>query len=548
MAIAVSNLSFGYPGGETLFVEVSFRVDTGMHAGLVGDNATGKSSLLKVLAGFLEADDGVIALDGRIGYMPQTIGQRDEPVSVREFLSELSGVDVSEAAHRLWEAEHANTTAPSEETGMALAAALEAWSDVHGFEVEAAWDAACTSVLRQTFLEAADRLITELSGGERKRLAIEMLLESDAEVLLLDEPDNFLDVPAKRRLEQRIRRSSKTILVISHDRELLSNAIDRIITLEGSGVWVHGGSFAGYPEAREARNAQLGGALDRWKDEERRLFRFYKTMKQRASVSDANAARARAAETRWNRFVDAGPPPAPPSEQRVSVQLTGADSGKRVIRCVDLSIADLSDPFSVEVHAGDRVAVIGANGSGKSHFVRLLGGETIDHEGSYTLGARVKAGLFVQTNDPPDLVGRSPMDALRPGGGSEENIMKQLGRYGLAGAARLRYEQLSGGQQARLQVLSLERGGANLLLLDEPTDNLDLVSAESLQKALASFNGTVVAVTHDRWFLRGFDRYLLFRLDGSVGEVYDSEAAIAMLGDHDLDPGPASFALLTEAR
>lgn len=544
MAITVAGISFGHPGGETLFFDVSFRVDTGAHVGLIGDNATGKSTLLKIVAGVYEPEEGVVAVDGSVRYMPQSIGQADDPVTVREFLASLAGSRVEEAALRLHEAEQANAAAPTEQTGLALAGALGEWAEVHGFEVEAQWDAACTDVLRQPFAAAADRLITTLSGGERKRMALGALLASDAEALLLDEPDNFLDVPAKRWLEQQIRASHKTILVVSHDRELLSDAVDRLVTIEASGAWVHGGSFRTYEEARQARNEQLGSALDRWKDEERRLYRHFRKIKERAASSDALASRAAAAENRWKRFVDAGPPPAPPSEQRVTMHLRGADSGRRVVRCEGLSLTGLTGAFDAGIYFGDRVAVIGPNGSGKSHFVRLLGGEPVAHTGEWALGARVQEGLFVQTNDRPDLSGRTALEAVAQMGGSPNEQMNVLGRYGLAGAAEQRYESLSGGQQARLQVLMLERSGANLLLLDEPTDNLDLVSAEALQRALIDFEGTVVAVTHDRWFLRGLDRFLLFALDGTVGEAFDAETAIAMLEDPAFEPGPGSFKTL----
>jgi ATPase subunit of ABC transporter with duplicated ATPase domains len=227
------------------------------------------------------------------------------------------------------------------------------------------------------------------------------------------------------------------------------------------------------------------------------------------------------------------------------MRLRGADSGRRVVRCRALELAGLTDSFDAEIYFGDRVAVIGPNGSGKSHFVRLLGGEPVAHQGEWALGARVEAGLFVQTNDRPDLAGRTPMEALAQRGGSIDEQMKVLGRYGLAGAAGQQYESLSGGQQARLQVLMLERSGCNLLLLDEPTDNLDLVSAEALQSALIDFEGTVVAVTHDRWFLRGLGRFLLFRLDGTVGEAFDAVTAIAMLDEPSYEPGPGSFKRLT---
>ncbi|WP_433274508.1 ATP-binding cassette domain-containing protein [Actinosynnema sp. CS-041913] len=181
-------------------------------------------------------------------------------------------------------------------------------------------------------------------------------------------------------------------------------------------------------------------------------------------------------------------------------------------------------PFDTEIFFEDRVAVLGSNGSGKSHFLRLLGGGEVAHTGSWRLGARVVPGLFAQTHQHPEWIGRTLVDILWHGddgrsGKDRGAAMAVLDRYGLARGGDQRFETLSGGQQARFQVLLLELSGATLLLLDEPTDNLDLNSAEALQDALAGFTGTVVAVTHDRWFARTFDRFLLFRSDGEVVEV-----------------------------
>ncbi len=529
MAVVVSDLEFGYPGRDSLFWEVSFKVASGEHVGLIGDNAVGKSTLLQVVAGRLESLDGNVQVDGTLAYMPQAIGLHDDPVTVREFLARLAPERVRRAAHALWDAEAANAAAGSTESGMELAAAHAGWGEVGGYEIEAQWDAGTTSVLRQPFTAAAHRPVNELSGGERKRLALEFLLRSDADVLLLDEPDNFLDIPAKRWLEGELLASHKTVLMISHDRELLSRAVDKLVTIEANGAWVHGGTFAGYHEARDARNSRLGDEVARWKAEERRLYRHMKTMKQRAALNDANAAKADAAETRWRRFVAAGPPPEPPSDQRVNMKLQGAGSGKRVLRCQGLELTGLTEPFDVEVFYGERVAVLGPNGSGKSHFMRLLAGEPVDHGGAYRLGARVQPALFSQTNERRDLLGRSPLDVLLRPLGNEERAMRALGRYGLSGVARSDFSELSGGQQARLQILTLEAEGNNLLLLDEPTDNLDLVSSEALEEALEGFVGTVLAVTHDRWFMRGFDRFLIFDLDGSVTEALDLDAALAVI-------------------
>jgi ATPase subunit of ABC transporter with duplicated ATPase domains len=222
------------------------------------------------------------------------------------------------------------------------------------------------------------------------------------------------------------------------------------------------------------------------------------------------------------------------------MRLRGARTGKRSIICERLELTGLMQPFDLEVWYGDRVAVLGANGSGKSHFLRLLaaGGSDpspehmpvgdlrippVAHSGVARLGARVRPGWFAQTHEHPELLGRTLLDILWKGdahrrGMGREEAARALDRYELARAAEQPFETLSGGQQARLQILLLELSGATMLLLDEPTDNLDVVSAEALEDGLEAFDGTVVAVTHDRWFARSFDRFLVFRSDGSVTE------------------------------
>nr|WP_281269664.1 ATP-binding cassette domain-containing protein [Phytoactinopolyspora halophila] len=197
-------------------------------------------------------------------------------------------------------------------------------------------------------------------------------------------------------------------------------------------------------------------------------------------------------------------------------------------------------PFDLEVWYGERVAVLGSNGSGKSFFLRLLaaGGtdpepdqmpvdetpvEPVEHDGIARLGARVRPGWFAQTHEHPELAGRTLVEVLHRGDGRRDGMPREqagrvLDRYELAYAAEQTFESLSGGQQARFQILLLELSGATLLLLDEPTDNLDLVSAEALQDGLEAFEGTVLAVTHDRWFARDFDRFLVFGADGTIYE------------------------------
>jgi ATPase subunit of ABC transporter with duplicated ATPase domains len=368
------------------------------------------------------------------------------------------------------------------------------------------------------------RKLHTLSGGEQKRLALEALLRGPDQVLLLDEPDNYLDVPGKRWLEAALAESVKTVLFVSHDRELLNNVASRVVTIEAHGTWVHGAHFATYHAARTARRERLEELHKRWDEEHERLRQLVITLRQQARISPDMASRYRAMQTRFDKYVEAGPPPEQVVDQKVTMRLRGGRTGVRAVTAEKLELTGLMKPFDLEVFYGERVAVLGSNGSGKSHFLRLLAGHDVRHTGVARLGARVVSGWFAQTHDQAELHGKSLVDFLHRGEGRRAGMdrgqsISALRRYELQEQADQQFDSLSGGQQARFQVLLLELGGATLLLLDEPTDNLDLASAEALETGLEGFDGTVLAVTHDRWFTRGFDRFLIFGSDGLVYEA-----------------------------
>jgi ATPase subunit of ABC transporter with duplicated ATPase domains len=516
-AIEVVRLGWARPGGRTLLDDVSFQVGDGQHAALVGANGAGKTTLLRILAGEEPGSTGSFRVDGQIGYLPQLVGSITDGTTVLELLRQLSPPRLRAAADALARAEAANDG--SGEAGLRLAEALAAWGEAGGYEAEVHWDACTTRALGLGLEEATARPVSTFSGGEQKRLGLEVLLRSDAAVLLLDEPDNFLDVPGKRWLEERLNACSKTVLYVSHDRELLARTSHRVITVEGQASWTHGGSFVTYHDARQARLERLDDEYRQWQDERRRLTQYLREMKRRAAISDVNASRARASETRLRHFEQAGPPPEPPGEQSVTMRLGGGRTGKRVLTAARLGLTGLTEPFDLEVFFGERVAVLGRNGTGKSQFLRLVAGGTVAHTGELRLGARVVPGHFSQTHEHPELSGRTLLDILYGYDLVRGPALSRLRRYELQGCAEQAFSTLSGGQQARFQVLLLELSGATLLLLDEPTDNLDLVSADALEDALAAFEGTVMAVTHDRWFLRSFDRQVVFEQDGRVHEA-----------------------------
>ncbi|MFD3896713.1 ABC-F family ATP-binding cassette domain-containing protein [Streptomyces cellulosae] len=533
--LEAAHLEYHLPDGRTLLGDVSFRVGEGAVMALVGPNGAGKTTLLRILSGELAPHGGGVAVTGGLGVMRQFVGSVRDDTTVRDLLVSVAQPRIREAARAVDAAEHALMTSPSasrawevppsdEAAQMRYAQALSDWAEAQGYEAETLWDICTTAAMGVPYEKAQWRQVSTLSGGEQKRLVLEALLRGPDEVLLLDEPDNYLDVPGKRWLEERLAQTRKTVLFVSHDRELLARAAEKIVSLEpgpaGADAWVHGGGFATFHEARRERFARFEELRRRWDEKHAQLKKLVLNLRQAAENSPDMASRYRAAQTRLRKFEEAGPPPEPPREQDIRMRLKGGRTGVRAVTCERLELTGLMQPFDLEVFYGERVAVLGSNGSGKSHFLRLLAGDDVAHTGAWRLGARVVPGHFAQTHAHPELIGRTLLDILWTEHAQDRGAaMSRLRRYELTEQAERTFDRLSGGQQARFQILLLELQGVTALLLDEPTDNLDLESAEALQEGLESFEGTVLAVTHDRWFARSFDRFLVFGSDGRVRET-----------------------------
>ena len=545
----INTVNFTLPDGRPLLSDVSLRVGEGAKVALIGPNGTGKTTLGRIIAGDLVAHEGAVTRSGGLGVMRQFVGSVRDDSTVRDLLLSVAPEPLRRSAAEIDRTELLMMERDSEADQMAYAQALVTWGDVGGYDYETLWDVCTVAALGMPFDKAQWRKVTTLSGGEQKRVVLEALLRGPEEVLLLDEPDNYLDVPAKRWLEDQLIASPKTVLFVSHDRELLNRVATRVATREpggaGSTLWVHPGRFATYQQAREDRNSRLEELRRRWDEEQAKLKALVIMYRQKAAYNSDMAPKLQAAETRLRRFEEAGPPEAVPPRQNVRMRLKGGRTAKRAVIAEQLELTGLMKPFDLEIWFGERVAVLGSNGSGKSHFLRLVacGGSdpdaehrpvgdiqpaSVTHTGRLRLGSRVRPGWFAQTHEQPALVGRTLLEILHRGdehrtGRPREEAARVLDRYGLARASEQTFDSLSGGQQARFQILLLELSGATCLLLDEPTDNLDLHSAEALEEGLEAFEGTVIAVTHDRWFARGFDRFLVF---GADGRVYESDEPV----------------------
>ncbi len=436
----------------------------------------------------------------------------------------------------------------SEQDQMEYAQALADWGDVGGYEWETLWDVCTVAALGVPFERAQWRGVSTLSGGEQKRLVLEALLRGPDEVLLLDEPDNYLDVPAKRWLEERLVESPKTVLFVSHDRELLDRVATRIATLEpggvGNTVWVHPGRFATYEQAREDRNARLDELRRRWDEEHAKLKALVVMYRQKAAYNSDMAARLQAAETRLRRFVEAGPPEAVPLRQKVTMRLArrahrqarGRGHGPRAAGRRTPAGAARSTPRSGSASGS---ASSGATGPGKSHFLRLLaaGGSDPDREhepvgrdparagGARRAGrARLPGAARLVRPDPRP---RGPARAHPAGdpapGRRAPGRDAARGRGPRAGPLRPRAAPPSrpstrspaGSRRACRSSCSSCPGPRCCSSTSRPTTSTCTRPRPSRTRSTA-FEGTVVAVTHDRWFARGLDRFLVFRQDGTV--------------------------------
>ena len=525
--VEVAGVRYELPDGRVLLDDVSFRVGEGAKVALVGANGAGKTTLLRIVTGELVPHAGAVTRSGGLGVMRQMVGPRRRD---GRRAAAVGGAAAGAGGGRRGGPARAAADGGrrrADPDGATRRRSSE-FADAGGYDIEVVWDSCCTAALGVGFDKVKYRDLGTLSGGEQKRLVLEYLLAGPDQVLLLDEPDNFLDVPGKVWLEERIRESPKTVLFISHDRELLANTATRVVTVElgaaGNTVWTHPGDFASYHQARQRPVRPLRGADAALGRGARQAARADAALPGQGGVQRRMASQYKAAQTRLRKFEEAGPPSGQPREQQVTMRLTGGRTGKRAVVCEQLELTGLMRPFDLEVWYGERVAVLGSNGSGKSHFLRLLaaGGSDPDVEhrpvGDTPLAPVAPhrpgparragaAGLVRADPRPPRArrphAGRDPAPRRRP-------PRRDAARARLAGAGPLRAgprrrpdasSRCPGGQQARFQILLLELSGATLLLLDEPTDNLDVESAEALEEGLARFEGTV-ARGHPRPLVR----------------------------------------------
>jgi len=502
--LRVDRLAVLYGATEVLR-DLSFQVEPRQRLGIVGANGSGKSSLLKAISGEIIPTAGSLTLAprARTAYLAQEIEASPHESVYEDALH--SRPDIMGRRSRLTELE----TAMAKVSGAELTALVENYGDVqHEYERldGYAYDNRVAEVLHGVGLTEADQALppSALSGGQRRRLALARLLLQDADLLLLDEPTNHLDLEAIEWLEEFLRLSRAGMLIVSHDRRFLERTADDILELQGgSGEW-YPGNYRQYLRLRRERRAVRQKEYDAQQDYIARTEEFIRRYK-----AGQRAREARGRQTKLDRLDRVAPPS---DDQQIRIRLRASSTSDLIFQSDGLTLAypspsgkgsawQLAMP-AFTINAGERVAIVGPNGSGKTSLLKALLGELRPLKGRVKTGPRVTMRYYDQhlaDLDPNKTVLTELQDAF---GLPEETLRTFLGRLLFRGEDAFKViRSLSGGEKSRVALAKLMLDDAGLLLLDEPTNHLDIPAQEMLEEALQDFEGTIVFVSHDRYFI-----------------------------------------------
>jgi len=493
-------------GNQEVLAGATLAIGEGEKVGLVGRNGCGKSSLLRIIAGEEQADGGIVSRSQGLitGYLPQEFRLDDEATVEANVRSGASGVLDLVAQYEAGKV-HAGEEA-------ALLAHIE---HLGGWDV----DSRVKTAMTELFCPPPDRLVSDLSGGEKRRVALARAIVSQPDLLLLDEPTNHLDADSIRWLEEYLRTSKSGCLFVTHDRYFLDRIATRIAELDGGRIWVHEGNYSDYLVARAERQA-----ADAAREDRRQTFLRREIEWVRAGVK----ARTTKAQSRLNDYHRIAGQEAPPEEREMELIIPPASPlGNVIVDAEDLAASGggrrLFSGLDLKFEPGTCTGIVGRNGAGKSTLLRVLMGQQPPEQGRVTIGRNVVFNYVDQQRLALDgskslieeIGGKSDFIQW---GAEKLHIRTYLRRFLFSDdRPGQRVEVLSGGERSRLLLAKILCRGGNFIVLDEPTNDLDLPTLRVLEEAILGFPGCVLVVSHDRWFLdRICDRVVVFECSGHV--------------------------------
>jgi ATP-binding cassette subfamily F protein 3 len=509
ISITVSNATL-ILGARTIFRDLNWDIQHDQKIGLIGPNGAGKSSLLKLITEEHTPEKGgaIIRAKGvTVGYLPQH--PEFDPERTAISLAMAGNLRIAEIDCELKRLEEKLGTPEVYNNSKALGQTLDSQHKLLE-EYEALgglnYDSRVHEILRGLGLPESDfeKPVKALSGGQKKLIGLARLLLLGPSVLLLDEPDNHLDMPGKEFLENLINGYPGAVVIISHDRYILDAVATHIAEIEDGRITTFSGNYTEYIVDKEERLARQEELYQIQQREIHRLEMALKRYKQWVIFNDKFATRVHAMEARIDRIEKIDRPVL--ERRKMDLSLNGWRGSNQVLEfenvTKEFSHRQVLNDLSFLVRHGERVGLIGANGAGKSVLLRLILGKELPTLGEIKIGPSVKVGYYSQEHETLDF-NKTVIDTVRLFGNmSEGRAVSLLTRYLFTyQQATLKVGLLSGGERSRLQLALLVLSGANFLLLDEPTNNLDIASAEVLENALDEFNGTVLVISHDRYFL-----------------------------------------------
>jgi ATP-binding cassette subfamily F protein 3 len=493
-------LSFG---ARVLFSGIDWTIPERSRVGLVGDNGTGKTTLLRAILGRVELDEGSVDIagrrDGSVGYLPQDLVEL-EPVPLLDYIKGRTGMADLEGSIRRCEEDLSSQSPPSPSLLEHYERLLLEFRNRGGWGFESR----VRQVLRGLGFREGDfgKSCADFSGGWKMRILLSVILLSDPAVMLLDEPTNHLDTESMEWLEGYLGNYTGTLVAVSHDRVFLDRMVNQVAELAGGRITLFKGTYTAWLAERERRREALEQERLRREGEIRRTWEFVERFRYKATKARQVQSRIKRLE-RLEVFEDPG------EARTIAIRFPEAPrSGREVLAVRDLAKSygelEVFRDVGFTVTRGDRVALVGKNGSGKSTLTRILGGEEEPTAGTVERGLNVQTGFFSQESAENLDYGRTAWEEVRDAGtrSSDQERRNLLGAFLFSGDdIHKPVEVLSGGEKSRLALLKLILQDTNLLILDEPTNHLDLKTKDLFQESLLQYAGSVIIVSHDRHFL-----------------------------------------------